>query len=246
MEELVTAPEPLITERRGIAGWLIFNRPAAGNAMDAAMMAALPGAWQSFEDDPAVHVIIVSGIGRTFQTGLDMVQLSRDPDALREASRRTKRGNPQLTGLHLGVTKPVITAVNGVCAGGGLHFVTDADIVIAATNATFVDPHVSVGQVSAFESVGLVSRAAFGPVARMVLAGAHERVTAQRAYDLGWISAVVDSEELWPAAQQLAEQIGENPPEALAQSKAALWSALEVGRSAAMGRGRQTESEQLT
>jgi enoyl-CoA hydratase/carnithine racemase len=225
---------------------LIFNRPEAGNAMDAAMMADLPRAWRSFEDDPAVHVIIVSGIGRTFQTGLDMVQLSREPDALREASRRTKHGNPQLTGLHLGVTKPVITAVNGICAGGGLHFVADADIVIAASNATFVDPHVSVGQVSAFEAVGLASRAAFGPVARMVLAGVHERVSARRAYELGWVSAVIDPEELWPTAQHLAEQIGANPPAALAQSKAALWSALEVGRSAAMGRGRQIESEQLT
>ena len=47
------------------------------------------------------------------------------------------------------MTKPVIAAVNGICAGGGLHFVADADIVIASTNAEFLDPHVSVGQVTA-------------------------------------------------------------------------------------------------
>lgn len=227
--------ETLLVERRGPVGWLIFNRPRVGNAMDAAMMAALPEAWRALDADPEVRAIVVTGEGRAFQTGLDVVQLSREPAALREMSRRTRRADLQLTAWHLGVAKPVVTAVNGVCAGGGLHFVADSDLVIASTAASFLDPHVSVGQVSAFETIGLARRASFAPVARMALTGAHERVTAAQALRLGWVSEVVEPEDLRPAAQRLAERIAANDPEAVAATKRALWLALEVGLSRARG-----------
>ena len=145
----------LVIERHGPVGWLVFDRPQAGNAMDAAMLAALPEAWRELDEDPDVRVIVNTGNGRNFQTGLDVVQLSRDPEALREQSRRTKRAELRLSAWHNGVSKPVIAAVNGVCAGGGLHFVADADIVIAASDASFLDPHVSVGQVTAYEAIAL-------------------------------------------------------------------------------------------
>ena len=82
-----------------------------------------------------------------------------------------RRPNCDFTAWHLGVAKPVIAAVNGVCAGGGLHFVADADIVIAAANATFLDPHVSVGQVTAFEAIGLLRKMPAEAVMRMALVG---------------------------------------------------------------------------
>ncbi|SEF57224.1 Enoyl-CoA hydratase/carnithine racemase [Thermomonospora echinospora] len=225
----------LRVERHGPVGRLTFDRPEVGNAMDASMMAALPDAWAELDADPRVRAIVVTGAGRAFQTGLDMVQLSRDPGALREMSRRTRRADLRLTGWHLGVTKPIITAVNGVCAGGGLHFVADSDIVIASSRAVFLDPHVSVGQVSAFETIGLARRAAFGPVARMALTGAHERVTAEEARRLGWVSQVVEPEELHPAAQRLGELIAANDPAAVAATKRALWGALEKGLTEARG-----------
>ena len=227
--------ETLVLERDGPVGWLVFNRPAVGNAMDASMMAALPQAWAQLEADAAVRVIAVTGRGRAFQTGLDLTQLSRDPAALREMSRRTKRAEPGITAWHNGVTKPVITAVNGVCAGAGLHFVADSDVVIAATTASFLDPHVSVGQVSAFESIGLARRAPFGPVARMALVGAHEKVSAEQARRFGWVSEVVAAEALRPTAQALGERIAEGDPALLALLKRALWQALETGLSEARG-----------
>jgi enoyl-CoA hydratase len=222
----------VLVERRGAVGWLVFNRPDSGNAMDAQMMAELPLAWADLDADDQVAVIVVTGAGKAFQTGLDMVQLSRDPDALRESSRRTKRSELQLTGWHNGVRKPIVTAVNGVCAGGGLHFVADSDIVIASSNATFLDPHVSVGQASAFEPIALARRAAFGGVARMALLGAEERVSAARALELGWLSAVIDPPEgLHDAAQEIAERVAGNDRDALIATKRALWSALETGLS---------------
>jgi enoyl-CoA hydratase len=219
-----------VERHRGVA-WLIFNRPRAGNAMNAEMMSQLPVIWRNLDADPRVQVIVVTGEGTSFQTGLDLRQLSGDPDALREMSRRTKRAELQLTGWHCGVRKPIVTAVNGVCAGGGLHFVADSDVAIAATTATFLDPHVSVGQVSAFESIGLARRTSFSEVARMAFTGAHERVSVARAYQLGWVSAVVEPDELRDAAQDLAEKIAANDPATLAATKRALWQALEVGRS---------------
>jgi enoyl-CoA hydratase/carnithine racemase len=174
-------------------------------------------------------VVVVTGAGQAFQTGLDLVQLSREPTALRDMSRRTKHADLRLTGWHLGVTKPIITAVNGVCAGGGLHFLADSDIAIASSTATFLDPHVSVGQVSAFEAIGLARRASFTAAARLAFTGAHERVTAEDAHRLGWVSTVTEPAELEPTAQALAERIAENDQRTLARTKRALWHAMETG-----------------
>jgi enoyl-CoA hydratase len=221
--------ETLRVETRGPVGWLVFDRPEAGNAMDARMMTELEVAWRAFAADPDVRVIVNTGEGRAFQTGLDMVQLSREPDALREQSRRTRHFELRLTAWHNEVWKPVIAAVNGVCAGGGLHFVADADIVIAAETASFLDPHVSVGQVSAYETIALTKKSPMEGILRMALMGAHERMTAARAYELGICSQVVPAEQLRDEAQALAERIARNSPAAMAATKRALWGALEAG-----------------
>ncbi len=83
--------ETLLVERRGPAGWLTFNRPDAANAMNAQMMHELEAAWQELDADDEVRVIVNTGAGRAFQTGVDVAQMSRDRDALREQSRRTQR-----------------------------------------------------------------------------------------------------------------------------------------------------------
>jgi enoyl-CoA hydratase/carnithine racemase len=219
----------LVVKREGPVGWLIFDRPEVGNAMDAAMLADLPRAWTDLDDDPDVRVIVNTGNGGAFQTGLDVLQLARDRDALREQSRRTKRAELLISAWHNQVGKPVIAAVNGMCAGGGLHFVADADIVIAAEGAAFTDPHVSVGQASAFELIGLARRTAVGPVARLGLVGRHERLTAQRACQLGLVGEVVPDAVV--AARQLAEKIARNPSDAVRVVKRQLWRALELGLS---------------
>ena len=172
----VTEYETLVVERRGPVGWLIFDRPEVANAMDARMLAELETAWRELDDDPEVRAIVNTGAGAAFQTGLDVVQLSRDPAALREQSRRTKRAELRISVWHNGVRTPVIAAINGVCAGGGLHFVADADVVIAASTASFLDPHVSIGQVSAFEVITLLRKIPAEAVFRMALLGRHERI----------------------------------------------------------------------
>src|SRR6202011_5451149 len=115
-------------------------------------------------------------------------------------------------------------------AGGGFHWIADADIVIAASDATFFDPHVSIGQVTAIEAIGLVRKIPVEAVMRMALVGRYERIDATRAYQLGMISQIVDPpEQLRDAAQELAEKIARNSPAAMAATKRALWGALELG-----------------
>jgi enoyl-CoA hydratase/carnithine racemase len=192
------------------------------------MMYELEAAWQELDADTDVRVIVNTGNGRAFQTGVDVAQMSRDLDALREQSRRTRDFELRFTGWHNGVAKPVVVAVNGVCAGGGLHFVADADVVIAASDATFLDPHVSVGQASVYETIALAKKSSMESVLRMAFLGRGERMTAARAYALGIVSEVVDPPEQLPAAAQaLAERIAQQPADELAALKRALWNELE-------------------
>jgi enoyl-CoA hydratase len=194
------------------------------------MLAELERAWIELDDDPDVRVIVNTGEGRAFQTGLDVVQLATDPEALRAQSRRTRAAELRLTAWHNQVRKPVIAAVNGICAGGGLHFVADADIVMASVDASFVDPHVSIGQVSAYETIGLVRKSPAEAIFRMALVGRGERLSVERAHQLGIVGEVVDpGDQLRPRAQALAELIARNSPTAMAATKRALWTALELG-----------------
>ena len=159
---------------------------------------------------------------------------------MKRHSRRTRDSELRMTAWHMGIWKPVIAAVNGVCAGGGLHFVADADIVVASSNATFVDPHVGVGQVVAYEGIALIRKSPMEPIMRMALVGRSERMTAERAYQLGILSQIVeDPEQLQSEVQMLAETIAKNSPAAMRATKRALWGALEEGLTDACKSGAQ-------
>jgi enoyl-CoA hydratase/carnithine racemase len=220
----------LQVERRGKVGWLLFDRPDRRNAMNSAMREELRDAWTELAEDPRVRVIVNGGNGRDFQTGADVRELATDGLGMERYRESMERWEVGFTSWHLHIDKPVIAAVNGVCAGGGLHFVADADIVLAASDAAFTDPHVSVGQTSSIETIALIRKMPAEAVFRMALVGRHERMSAARAYELGLVGEVVDPpERLHEAAQELAEKIAKNSPVALAATKRALWGALEQG-----------------
>ena len=220
----------LAVERHGPVGWLINNRPEQLNAMNAAMRDEFADAWLELDRDPAVRVIVHTGEGRAFQTGVDVTEIASDGVGMERYRQSVQDFDLHFTAWHQRVGKPVITAVNGICCGGGFHWVADADVVIAASDAVFFDPHVSVGQVVALEAIGLIRKMPVEPVMRMALVGRYERMTAARAYELGMISQVVDPPEaLRDEAQALAETIARNSPAAMAATKRALWGALETG-----------------
>lgn len=230
--------DTLLLERHGPVGWLINNRPDKLNAMNAHMRDEFAEAWLALEADPEVRVIVHTGEGRAFQTGADVEQIASDGVGMERYRQSMEEFDLHFTAWHQGVTKPVITAVNGLCAGGAFHWVADADIVIAASDAQFFDPHVSVGQVVAIEAIGLLRKMPFEAVMRMALTGRYERMSAQRAYELGMVSQIVDPpERLREEAQALAEKIARNSPAAMAASKRALWRALELGLTEACAAG---------
>ena len=222
--------EHLKVERHGPVGWLLNNRPDQLNAMNAKMRDEFADAWIELDSDPAVRVIVHTGEGRAFQTGVDVTEIATDGQGMPRYRDSVERFDLHFTAWHQHVWKPVITAVNGICAGGGFHWIADADIVIAASDAQFFDPHVSIGQVVSIEAIGLLRKMPVEAVMRMAFVGRYERMTAQRAYELGMISQIVDPpERLRDEAQQLAETIARNSPAAMAATKRALWGGLESG-----------------
>ena len=222
--------DTLIVERHGPVGWLINNRPEQLNAMSSHMRDEFGDAWLELDADPEVKVIVHTGEGRAFQTGVDVQELATDGMGMERYRESVENWDLHFTAWQQGVEKPVITAVNGICAGGAFHWVAEADIVIAASDAQFFDPHTSVGQVVAIEAIALLRKMPFEAVMRMALVGRYERMNAERAYELGMISQIVDPpEKLRDVAQQLGETIAKNSPAAMRATKKALWGALEYG-----------------
>ncbi len=113
--------------------------------MNGKMRDEFADAWLELDADPEVRVIVHTGEGRAFQTGVDVTEIATDGLGMQRYRESVENFDLHFTAWHQQVWKPVITAVNGICAGGGFHWVADADIVIAASDAQFFDPHVSVG-----------------------------------------------------------------------------------------------------
>lgn len=232
--------ETLKLERRGATAVLTLHRPDRLNAINGVMSRELPAAWREVKADPEVAVVIVTGAGgKALSTGFDVADVAAGSANFGVEGEKGKLSSVKLTALQNRCWKPVITAVNGLCCAGGLHFVADSDLVIAAEHATFFDPHVGVGLVAGLEPIGLARRMALEPVLRMALLAARERMSAARAFELGLVGEVVPRERLLERAFELAALIGEGSPAAIATTKRALWESLDVGLSAALGIGQR-------
>jgi enoyl-CoA hydratase/carnithine racemase len=226
----------LIVERRGHVGWLIFNRPEVLNAFNLLMARELAQAWRELDADDDVRVIVNIGRGRAFQTGVDVREVS-DAGGMGNRNSGAEPSQGGMTARTNDVWKPVICAINGPCVGAGFHFVVDADIVVASRAAVFMDSHVSVGQVSALEPIGLIGRIPFEAILRMMLLGRHERFGPERAYELGLISQIFDEDTFEKDVQALAETVARNSPSTMMLSKKAIWYGLEQGRAKALEYG---------
>jgi len=212
---------------------ITLNRPDRYNAITAQMGEDLGKAWQEVKRDPEVVCVIVTGAGgKALCTGMDVADVaSGEAKRSPEAAEMKREDQPwfKLTAIQNRCWKPVITAVNGMVVGGGLHFIADSDLVIAAEHATFFDTHVKVGLISGIEPVGLARRIPLEAVLRMALLGGAERMGAEEALRLGLVGEVVPAEQLMARARELAEKIAEHSPTALARSKQVIWESLEGG-----------------
>jgi enoyl-CoA hydratase/carnithine racemase len=207
--------ETVIYEVADRIATITLNRPERLNAMNQRLKDELRECWRLVKNDPDVWVAIITGAGKAFSTGADVEGLATRgftrPDRWRELA--LIEGIVDLpTPRRQRVHKPVIAAVNGAVVGFSLDLVTEADIPIASEQAYFTDTHVSIGLVSSHEMVNMARRVPLAVCMRMALLGKHERVSAQRAYEVGLVTEVVPHDQLMERARALAGQICQNAP----------------------------------
>jgi enoyl-CoA hydratase/carnithine racemase len=224
-------------EDDGVA-WLTLNRPDRLNAFDGQMLTEIQSVWRRVRRDDAVRCVVLDAAGdRAFCTGVD-----RDA-ALGDGTMDIGAvGGPfhfDDPGAWLGpkandLWKPVVAAVHGMAAGGAFYLLGEVDVIVASDDATFFDPHVTYGMAAVFESVHLRQRLPLGETLRMQLTGAYERMSAARAYQLGFVTEVVPRSELAAAAERVARIIAGQPAQAIQATLRTVWAAQDLPRPQAL------------
>ena len=228
--------ETIEFELRDHVATITLDRPDRMNAFDRTMCEELQAAWATVRDTDDVHVAVLQANGdRAFCTGMDVKEgvWWRDQNIWNHVD----------PGAYLGprsnkVWKPVVCAVQAMCAGGGQYMVNECDIVIAAEEATFFDPHANGSIVSAVEPIGMLHRGVpLGEVLRWALMGSDERLTATTAQRIGLVTEVVTGAELRARAADVAAQIASRDPIAIQGTVRAIWEATEMPPSMAKQNG---------
>src|SRR5262245_57884708 len=177
------------------------------NAFNRKMRDELQSVWRGMRWNDDVRCVVLTASGdRAFCTGIDreetlnpeIQQKALDSGKLVDYPTPWTYDDP---GVELGpktndMWKPVVAAVNGIACAGAFYLLSEVEFIIAADHATFFDPHVTFGMTSAYETVHMTPKMPFGELARMMLLGSAERMSAQRAYDIGLVSEIVPKEEL--------------------------------------------------
>jgi enoyl-CoA hydratase/carnithine racemase len=217
---------------------ITLNRPDAMNSFNGQMAEELTWAWQTIRDTEDIHAVVLQANGdRAFCTGID---LTSDPSWFFKDNvwNSFDPGVLLAPKFHHRCWKPVVTAVHGMVAGGAQYFLNESDIIIAADDATFFDPHANGGIVSALEPIGMLARGVpLGDVLRWALMGTEERITAQTAMRLGLVTEVVPRAELRERARAIAASIAARNPLAVQGTVRAIWESLDMTRTMALQNG---------
>jgi enoyl-CoA hydratase/carnithine racemase len=229
----------LVSKDDGVA-WVSLNRPAVRNAFNRQMQSELRDVWHAFRYDDDVRCIVLAGEGDAFCTGIDRTE------AMTDEAMKTDFFSAYPTpwmyddpGGDLGpkscdLWKPVIAAVHGLACGGAFYMLGETEFIIAADDAVFFDPHVTWGMTAAFEPIQMLTKMPFQEIMRMSLLGAHERMSAERAREIGLVSEVVPRADLRDRAAWAARVIADSPALVVQGTMKALWTALEMPRAQAL------------
>jgi len=221
---------------------MTLNVPERLNAFSGQMHNDMRECFLEVNRDPDVRVMVITGRGRALSVGADMKEeaggqmngrggADRRIPMLDHIGSYQHKQYPGLSAFGLAdranglPAKPVVTAVNGMCAGGGLHFLDTSDVVIASDHAEFFDPHVNVSIAACGETLGMVRMRQMprGEALRVAFMGLRYRISAARAYQIGLVSEVVPHEQLMARAYELAGKIAAASPVAVGCTSAALW-----------------------
>ena len=202
-----TDPQELVREQRGAVLVARLNRPDARNALNPALIRAIGSALTDAESDDSIRAVVLTGTGdRAFCAGMDLRAFAEGgrPDG----GEGTGRGFQRLIAGEL--TVPVVAAVNGAAVAGGFELMMGCDLVVASSAAVFGLPEVKRGLFPAGGGTFLATRIPMAVASELLLTG--DNITAERAYELGLVNAVVSPDQVLDAAVGYAERIAANGP----------------------------------
>lgn len=204
-------------EKQGNVGVITINRPDARNAVSSEVAQGIEAAVDQIEDDPEVWIGVLTGArtekGYIFCAGADLKQMATDPGGMATA----KGGFGGFVARER--TKAVIAAVDGPALAGGTELVLAADLVVASRTAVFGVPEVKRNLVAAGGGLFRLGRKLPRNVAMELVLTGRLDFPAERGYELGWINRLCDEGEALATAMQLAADICENAPLAVAESR---------------------------
>ncbi len=215
---------PILYEKRGKTAYITLNRPQALNALDIETLQELSLALIDFRDDDELLAAILTGAGeRAFCAGADI----QDELPSLKATRNKRWCEPPTIMRGLELWKPVIAAINGHALGGGLELALACDFRIAAENATFGFPEVTLGIIPDWGGTQRLPRSIpLAKAAELLLMG--QRIDAQEAYRIGLVNKVVPLPQLLPTAEEWAERLCQLPPLAVRAAKEAMIRGIEL------------------
>ena len=200
-------------------GTILLNRPDHGNALTRRMVLQIGEALEDLYYDGRVRAIVLTGAGQSFSIGADLAEshaAAEQEDPQQQWGEEAADLRDLLVQL-LEITKPVIAAVNGPALSTGASLVAAADIVIAAQTAQFGLPDARYGLVAGLEAPLLCHRIGTSQAARLLLTGTP--IDAEEAVRLGLFHELVDFDQVWARATEVAEQCARCAPEAIQLTK---------------------------
>jgi enoyl-CoA hydratase len=194
----------ILVERRGAVGIVTLNRPAALNALNAALISELAAALDELEEDAAIGAVILTGNEKAFAAGADVKEMVGKSYPQIYCEDFITRGWERVAQCR----KPVIAAVAGFALGGGCEIAMMCDIVIAADTARFGQPEITLGTIPGAGGTQRLTRFA-GKAKAMDLCLTGRMMDAAEAERAGLVSRVVPAAELLSEAVKIAERIAE-------------------------------------
>lgn len=200
---------------------ITLNRPEVANAQNAALLDELDAAWTRAAEDDDVAVIVLRAEGRHFSSGHDLKDRWPSPEeiTLEWIYRAENRRYLEYTMRWRNVPKPSIAAVQGRCIAGGLMLCWPCDLIVAAQDALFSDPVVTMG-IGGVEYHGHTWELGARKAKEILFTG--RPLTAEEAEKVGMVNKVVPRDELDAQTRALAEQIATMPTFGLRQAKRAV------------------------
>lgn len=200
--------------------WMTLNRPEVLNAADARLHTELVEVWRTIDQDPDVHVAVITGAGRAFSAGGDLKLVENAYRNYEEVSRILDEARDLVYNI-LHCSKPVISAINGAAVGAGLVVALLADISIAAESARLADGHVRMG-VAAGDHAAIIWPLLCGMAKSKYYLMTSDFVSGRDAERMNLVSLCVPDDQLLDKAMEVATNLATGPRQAIKFTKRAL------------------------